>query len=80
MDVKLLGSTSMRDSLEDSMILSAGIELEGSISVGTSELELTLGENIIVERKIPKNTEPKIDAVTIKIHFADIIFSEKFTD
>ena len=72
MDVELLESTSKPDSLEDSMVLSAGIELEGSISFGTSELELTSSVNISVERKIPKNTEPKIDAVTIVIDFADI--------
>jgi len=70
-NVELLESTSKRDSLGDSMGLSAGIELEGSISFGTFELELTFSVNINVERKIPKNAEPKIKVVTIKIDLAD---------
>ena len=75
MNVELLGSTSKRDSLGDSMVLSAGIELEGSISFGTSELELPPSVNISVERKIPRNTEPKIDTVTIEIDFADVLIT-----
>jgi len=67
MDVELLESTSRLDLLRDFMVLSAGIELEGLISVSISELELTSSENTNVERKIPKNTEPKIDAVTIEM-------------
>ena len=74
-NVELLGSTSKRDSLEDSMVLSAGIELVGSISVGTCELELPPSVNINVERKIPRNTEPKIDTVTIVIDFADVFIT-----
>jgi len=71
-NVELLESILKPDSLEDSMVLSAGIELEDSISFSTSELELPPSVNINVERKIPKNTEPKIDTVTIEIDFADI--------
>jgi len=71
-NVELLESTSEPNSLEDSMVLSAGIELEDSIPFGTCELELPPSVNINVERKIPRNTEPKIDTVTIEIDFADI--------
>jgi len=69
MDVELLGSIVV-DSLEGSI----GV-FEESVSKVPSESELTFPVNISVERKIPKNTEPKIDAVTIEIDFADVLIT-----
>jgi len=65
-DVELLGSM-----VVDSLSISIGV-FEESVSKVPSELRLTFSVNINVERKIPKNTEPKIDTVTIEIDFADI--------
>ena len=65
-DVELLGSM-----MVDSSWGSIGVFAE-SLSKASSELELPPSVNISVERKIPKNTEPKIDTVTIEIDFADI--------
>jgi len=65
-DVELPGSM-----MVDSLCGSIGI-FEESVSKASSELRLTFSVNINVERKIPRNTEPKIDTVTIEIDFADI--------
>jgi len=54
----------------DSFWGSIGV-FDESLSKVPSELGLTSSVNINVERKIPKNTEPKIEVVTIKIDLAD---------
>jgi len=71
-DVELLGSM-----VVDSLSISIGVFAE-SLSKASSESELTFPVNISVERKIPKNTEPKIEVVTIEIDFADIFFKLLF--
>jgi len=65
-DVELLGVISKFDSVFG-IIFS-----RDSFSKDFSESRLG-PSNIIVLRKIPKNTEPKIDTVTIEIIFADVI-------
>jgi len=85
-DVELLGITSKFDSVDfeswvsgfsfslgDSMIVFVvGIVPFSRDSFLKNSSESRLGpSNIIVLRKIPKNTEPKIEVVIIKIDLAD---------
>jgi len=63
LDVELRGITSRFGSVDS-------VSSRKSFSKDFSELGLG-PTNIIVLRKIPKNTEPKIEVVTIKIDLAD---------